>query len=73
MKKKMILALLVLSVCSGIYAVTNVTKSSNDEFCDICQPNYNSDCVTYIIENTGNAGIYYCGRGVNIYDVAPED
>ena len=39
----------------------------------MCQPHSTADCVTYIIENTGNAGIWYCGKGVNIYDSTPED
>lgn len=72
MKKKIILASLILSVCGGIYAVTKQTRSTK-ELCDMCQPHSTADCVTYIIENTGNAGIWYCGKGVNIYDSTPED
>ena len=73
MKKKIILISLVLSVCGAIYGINKARTGNNIDFCDICQPQYGGSCVTYIIENTGNAGIYYCGEGVNIYDTAPED
>lgn len=63
-----------IGLCGQIFAQMTNPKSSNEDLCDLCQPHKTHDCVTFIIypENP-QAGIYYCGPGVNIYDSEPDE
>ena len=75
MQPKILIGIIAfIGLCSGIYAQVINPRTDNEDLCDLCQPHTTSSCVTYIIypENP-NAGIRYCGPGVNIYDSEPKE